>query len=176
MYRLPNILRTLGLLALLFMWIPFCLMFFSLPAGQINFKDPETIIRSLLSSGAMFSGFGLLTIGIFLASVALWVAASASFYWMRQRAKSSGEPLTAKIIKVHIPSKMRNNSAYRNITLDLEINHNGKIVSTRMVEWLPRARVSSLRGLKTVNVKFDPMTRTAILNEGEQTPLARPIP
>ena len=104
MYRLPNILRTFGFLALLFMWIPFCLMFFSLPAGQINFEDPETIIRSLFSSGALFSGFGLLTIGMFAASITLQVAASASSFWMRQRARLRGESVIANIVKVVLPT------------------------------------------------------------------------
>lgn len=173
MYRLPNILRTLGLLALLFMWIPFFLMLASLPAGQVDFTDPETIVRSIFFSGALFSGFGLLTIATFIASMALWVAASASFRWMRNRARSNGEPVTANIIKVHI---VNGNHTYRNVTFDLEINYNGETFTTRMVEWLHRQRLGSFRMVKTVNVKFDPMTKMAVLNEGEQPPLVRPIP
>lgn len=174
MYRLPNILRTFGFLALLFMGIPFCLMLASLPAGQVDFTDPETIVRSLFASGALFSGFGLLTIGMFLASVALWVAASASFSWMRRRARTQGVPVTARIVSVHMPTG--NNTAYRTVTVNLEIDHNGETFTTRMVEWLPRQRVGSFRMIKTVNVKFDPATKMAVLNEGEQPPLARPIP
>ncbi|HQX15199.1 MAG TPA: hypothetical protein PLA27_02175 [Anaerolineales bacterium] len=165
MYRLPNILRTFGFLALLVMWIPFCLMFFSLPAGQINFEDPETIIRSLFSSGALFSGFGLLTLGMFAASIALQLAASASFHWMRQRAKTRGEAVTANIVKADSPNTM-NNSTYRHVTFDLKINYKGETVATRMKELLHRERASYFRvTAKTVNVKFDPQTKMAVLNE-----------
>ena len=165
MHRLPNILRTFGFLALLLMWIPFCLMFFSLPAGQMNFEDPEMIVRSIFSSGALFSGFGLLTIGMFFASIALQVAASASFQWMRQRAKSRGEAVTANIVKVDYASNT-NNTIYRNVTFDLEINYKGETVATRMKELLHRERASYFRmTAKTVNVKFDPQTKMAVLNE-----------
>ena len=165
MHRLPNILRTFGFLTLLLMWIPFCLMFFSLPAGQINFEDPETIVRSLFSSGALFSGFGLLTIGLFFASIALQVAASASFQWMRQRAKSHGEAVTANIVKVDYANST-NSVVYRNVTFHLEINYKGEIVATRMKEILHRQRASHFRmTAKTVNVKFDPQTKVAVINE-----------
>ena len=164
MYRLPNILRTFGFLVLLVMWIPFCLMFASLPAGQIDFKDPETMIRSLFTSGALFSGFGLLIIGLFAVSIALQVAASASSAWMRQRAKSRGESVTANIVKVDAPNTM-NNTAYRNVTFDLEITYMGETATTRIKEHLPRARYAYFRTAKTVKVKFDPQTKVAVLDE-----------
>ncbi|MBI3160978.1 MAG: hypothetical protein HYZ23_00630, partial [Chloroflexi bacterium] len=49
---------------------------------------------------------------------------------------------------------------------DLEINYNGETVATRMKEILHRERASHFRmAAKTVNVKFDPQTKVAVLNE-----------
>lgn len=162
MYRLPNILRTFGFLALALMWIPFCLMLASLPAGQVDFTDPETIVRSIFFSGALFSGFGLLTIAIFLASVALWVAASALSYWMRQRAKSNGESATARVISLYIST---GTAVYKTFKFDLEVDHAGETVKTKLVARLHRDRGMYYRTAKTVKVKFDPLTKVAILDE-----------
>jgi hypothetical protein len=150
MSSIPRYMRILGWIVFGLMWIPFGLIFLNMPGeGEAPFSDltsPMTIFFAL-TFVMMFIAMGLL----FGSSVVSWL--------FGRLATSRGERMTARIVNIK-PTGMRVNNYYDGIQFDLELNYMGETIQISTEKLVPRFGAPDYQHGMTVNVMFDPMTRT----------------
>ena len=153
MSKLPRLMRILGWIVFALMWIPFCLIFLNMPGeGEDPFSElisPFTI--SFASTFVlMFIAMGL----IFGSSLVSWL--------FGQIAKSRGERMTARIMNIR-PTGMRVNNYYDGIQFDLELHYMGETIQTSTEKLVPRFGAPDYQNGMTVNVMYDPFTKTVLM-------------
>ena len=155
MSSIPRIMRVLGWVVFGLMWCPFTVMFLTMDwNGGGKFGDLKSPTTLLFASTfvLMFIAMGLL----FGSPLASWL--------LGQVAKSRGERTTARIVNIR-PTGMRMNNYYDGIRFDLEINYMGDTIQTSVEKLVPRFGAPDYQNGMTVNVLYDPFTKTAFMQD-----------
>ena len=155
MSNIPSYMRIVGWIVFALMWIPFCLMFFFMfGQGQTEAPFENLTSPTTISFASMF-------VLMFIA-MGLIFGSSAMSWFFGQLAKSRGERMTARIVGIH-PTGMRVNNYYDGIRFDLEINYMGETFQTSAEKLVPRFGAPNYQIGMSVNVMFDPGTRTVAM-------------
>ncbi|MCC6298287.1 MAG: hypothetical protein IT314_03240 [Anaerolineales bacterium] len=150
---IPRLMRILGWIVFALMWIPFILMFFNMPgAGSYEFSElPTNMIVFLgLTLAMMFIAMGLL----FGSSIVSWL--------LKGIAKSRGERVIARIMDIR-PTGLRVNRMYDEVRFDLELNYMGGTVRVSAEKLISRFDGRTYQTGMTVDVMYDPVTKTIAL-------------
>lgn len=152
MSNLPRYMRILGWIAFALMWIPFSLIFLFM------FLQGETEAPFEDLTSPMTISFALTFVLMFIAMGLLFGSPLVS--WLLKRvAHSRGERTTARIVAIK-PTGMTVNRFYDEIHFDLEFHYMGETIQIGTDKLVPRSGAPDYQNGMTVNVMYDPFTKT----------------
>ena len=146
MSSLPRFMRGAGWVAFALMWIPFTLMFLSMPDGN---SDELT--------GNMFI-FLASTIALSILAMGLIFGSMIVSWLLGRMVLSRGESGTARIINIQ-PTNVRVNRYYYGMRFTLEVQSFGETFQADAERLVPMHEMTKYQIGMMVNVKFDPATK-----------------
>ena len=157
MSNLPRIMRGLGWLLFGLMWIPFTLIFMNMPGGRSSYNS----IAGMPKTMALFFG---LTMGMAFIATALLVGSSVVGWLIGRVVLARGESGTARILNIH-PTGVRVNHYYHGMRFTLEVQTFGETFQADAEKLIPMHEMMKYQVGMIVNVKYDPMMKTAAMVE-----------
>ena len=155
MSNIPRIMRAVGWLLFMVMWIPFTLMFLNMPNGNSSYDS----LAGLPKNMALFLG---ITIGLAIISTALLVGSSVVGWLIGRVVLARGESGTARILSIQ-PTGTRVNNYYYGMRFTLEVQSFGETFQSHAERLVPMHDMMKYQIGMTVNVKYDPMTKTVAM-------------
>ena len=155
MSNIPRIMRAVGWLLFMVMWIPFTLMFLNMPNGNSSYDS----LAGLPKNMALFLG---ITIGLAIISTALLVGSSVVGWLIGRVVLARGESGTARILSIQ-PTGTRVNNYYSGMRFTLEVQSFGETFQSHAERLVPMHDMMKYQIGMTVNVKYDPMTKTVAM-------------
>ena len=155
MSNIPRIMRAVGWLLFMVMWIPFTLMFLNMPNGNSSYES----LAGLPKTMALFLG---ITIGLAIISTGLLVGSSIVGWLIGRVVLARGESGTARILAIQ-PTGVRVNNYYYGMRFTLEVQSFGESFQSQAERLVPMHDMTKYQIGMTVNVKYDPMTKTVAM-------------
>ena len=155
MSNIPRIMRAVGWLLFMVMWIPFMLMFMNMPNGNSSYES----LAGLPKNMALFLG---ITIGLAIIYTALLVGSSVVGWLIGRVVLARGESGTARILSIQ-PTGTRVNNYYYGMRFTLEVQSFGETFQSHAERLVPMHDMMKYQIGMTVNVKYDPMTKTVAM-------------
>lgn len=157
MSNIPRIMRGLGWLIFALMWIPFTFIFFNMPNGSYTAQELMALpLKATLPLA--------LTIGMAIISTALLVGSSVVGWGIGRMVLARGESGTAKILNIQ-PTGVRVNNYYHGMRFTLEVQSFGETFQSSAERLVPMHEMMKYQVGMTVNVKYDPMTKTVAMTD-----------